>query len=148
MRLKLLKKRKEKENLAKEHAVKSLEKLKEQEKSIEKLPNGILLFISKPDNYGQEAIKIYIENKIKTDLNSTFIITDINEENKLTFYVGITKDLIQKGFKAKDIVNKIAEVTGGRGGGRDDFAQAGGKDISRVSEALELGKNFISKPEM
>ena len=99
----------------------------------------------RPDNYGGNAIKIYIENKIKSDTYSVFLIADLNEENKLTFYVGVTKDLISKGLKAKDLVNKIAEICSGRGGGRDDFAQAGGKDVSKVKEALETGKELVSK---
>ena len=36
-------------------------------------------------------------------------------------------------------------MTGGRGGGRDDFAQAGGKDIGKINEALGLGKDLVSK---
>ena len=75
--------------------------------------------------------------------NSVFVITDLTEEKKLTFYAGVTKELIQKGLKAKDLVNKIAEVTGGKGGGRDDFAQAGGKDVSKIKEALEVGQKLV-----
>lgn len=122
-----------------------LEKLKSQESSIQKLSNSILVFISKPDNYTQVAIKTFLENKVKNSTNSIFILTDINEENKLTFFVGVTSDLIKKGLKAKELVNEIAQVCGGRGGGRDDFAQAGGKDISKVTEAIEAGKEFVNK---
>ncbi|MBI2995661.1 MAG: alanine--tRNA ligase [Candidatus Melainabacteria bacterium] len=123
----------------------SLEKLKMQEDKIQKLPNDVLLFIPKSDDYGSNAIKIYIENKIKSETKLVAVIVNVETllATSLTFYVGITKDLIQKGLKAKELVNKIAEVTGGRGGGRDDFAQAGGKDISRIEEALKAGQKFI-----
>ena len=123
----------------------NIEKLKSFENKTIKLPSGIALFMPEPDDYSANAIKTYIENKIKSDLSSVFMITDLTDENKLTFYAGITQDLIKKGIKAKDLVNKIAEVTGGRGGGRDDFAQAGGKDISKIKEALELGKKIVSE---
>ncbi len=126
-------------------ATQNIEKLKSQENKTQKLSNSVSIFITEPNNYGSNAIKSYIETKIKSDSNSVFIITDLTEENKLTFFVGITKDLIQKGLKAKDLVNKIAEVTGGKGGGRDDFAQAGGKDISKIKEALELGRKIVSE---
>ena len=96
---------------------------------------------------GQAAIKSYIEAKLKSSSNEVYIITDLNE-NKLTFYVGISSNLIKKGLKAKELVSKIAEVTGGRGGGRDDFAQAGGKDINKLKEALALGKELVSKVSM
>ncbi len=138
--------RKLNESLAKEQALQNIEKLKSQENTIEKLSNGISVFIPKPGDYGNEAIKTFIENKVGIGSPNpclAVIITNINNENKLTFFVGLTKDLIVKGLKAKDLVNKIAEVCGGRGGGKDDFAQAGGKDVSKIKEALELGKKIV-----
>ena len=125
-----------------------IEKLKAQENKIQKLQNKISLFIPEPGNYGSNAIKTYIESKIKSDLNLVVVIADVcttHELPKLTFYTGITKDLTQKGLKAKDLVNKIAEITGGRGGGRDDYAQAGGKDITKVEEALNLGRKLLAE---
>lgn len=142
----------EKEIIAKEQTVKNIEKLKGQENKTIKLANGISLFIPKPDNYGQEAIKIFIENKIKLEINFVTIIVNGNvgayhgmPSEGIKFFVGVSRDLISKGLKAKDLVNKIAEVTGGRGGGRDDFAQAGGKDISKINEALEIGKKIVDE---
>lgn len=140
-----LKHRKAKEILESGASAKNIEKLKEQESKAQKLSNGIILFTPRPDNYGLTAIKAYLENKIKSETGSVFIVPDISEEKKLTFFVGVTRDLFQKGLKAKELVNKIAEVCGGRGGGRDDFAQAGGKDISKVREALEVGHKIIRK---
>ena len=122
----------------------NIEKLKSQENKLEKLSNGISLLITKPDNYGAEAIKTYIENKLKTAKEEIYLVTDLTEEGKLTFYSGVSNDLIPKGIKAKDIVNKVAEVTGGRGGGKDNFAQAGGKDVSKIEEALRMGKEIIT----
>ena len=121
----------------------SLKELKSQEDKIQKLSSNISLFTPEPNNYGSSAIKNYIEEKLKSQSSSIFIITDITEENKLTFYVGVTKDLVSRGIKAKELINKIAEVAGGKGGGRDDFAQAGGKDIAKVKEALEIGVALV-----
>jgi alanyl-tRNA synthetase len=42
-----------------------------------------------------------------------------------------------------DLVKAAAIATGGNGGGRPDFAQAGGKDVSKVDEALEIVKGMI-----
>ena len=127
---------------------KNIEKLKVQQNAIQKLSNGINLFIPKPDDYGGDAIRTYIQNKINSNDKLVIVITNVEALHATplpTFYVGITKDLISKGLKAKDLVNKIAEVTGGRGGGRDDFAQAGGKDISKIEEALAVGYKIVSE---
>lgn len=130
--------------LDKNKASKYAEKIKERESEIKKLSNGINLLTLELKNYPNDAIKVFIEGKIKSEKQSAYIIGNI-DEGRLTFIVGLTNDLIQKGVSAKDLVNKIAEVTGGRGGGRDDFAQAGGKDISKVKEAIEKGKEIVSK---
>jgi alanyl-tRNA synthetase len=129
--------------ISKAMASTNIEKLKSQEDKIEKLSNGISILIAKPDNYGSEAIKTFIEGKLKNAKGEIYLVTDLTEEGKLTFYSGVSSDLIPKGIKAKDIVNKVAEVTGGRGGGKDNFAQAGGKDTSKISEALNIGLEII-----
>jgi alanyl-tRNA synthetase len=56
----------------------------------------------------------------------------------------VTPDLIAKGFHAGDIINQIAKVTGGGGGGKASMAQAGGKDATKINEALRLVKSFIA----
>lgn len=116
--------------------------LKEKEREIKKLPNGIQLLELELKDFPNDAIKIFIEGKVKSEKNIVFVISNV-DEGKLTFFTGVTSDLIQKGINAKELVNKIAEATGGRGGGRDDFAQAGGKDISKIKDALEAGRNLI-----
>ncbi|HTA76768.1 MAG TPA: DHHA1 domain-containing protein, partial [bacterium] len=47
--------------------------------------------------------------------------------------------------KAGDIVKEVAKVTGGGGGGRPDMAQAGGKDASKVDEALKQVVPMVEK---
>ena len=60
------------------------------------------------------------------------------------FVAGVTKDLTSK-IKAGDLVKEVAKVAGGGGGGRPDFAQAGGKDASKVDEALRQAVLFLEK---
>jgi len=57
-------------------------------------------------------------------------------DDKVAILVAVTSDLTSR-IKAGDIVKQIAPVVGGTGGGRPDFAQAGGRDASRLDEALE-----------
>ncbi|MBR0071326.1 MAG: alanine--tRNA ligase, partial [Campylobacter sp.] len=45
--------------------------------------------------------------------------------------------------KAGEIVKEVAKILGGGGGGRDDFATAGGKDISKISQAIAFANEFI-----
>jgi alanyl-tRNA synthetase len=57
-------------------------------------------------------------------------------DNKAALLVAVTPDLAQR-IKAGDIVKELAPMIGGTGGGRPDFAQAGGRDASKLDEALE-----------
>jgi alanyl-tRNA synthetase len=57
-------------------------------------------------------------------------------DNKAALLVAVTPDLATR-IKAGDIVKQLAPMIGGTGGGRPDFAQAGGRDASKLDEALE-----------
>jgi len=59
---------------------------------------------------------------------------------KLLFVVMATDDAVKAGAHAGNIVRTAAQVTGGNGGGRPNMAQAGGKDVTKVQEALEAAK--------
>lgn len=61
------------------------------------------------------------------------------------FVAVVSKDLIGKGVKAGDIVREVAKVVGGGGGGRPDMAQAGGKDASKMNEALAIVPNLVKE---
>jgi alanyl-tRNA synthetase len=47
----------------------------------------------------------------------------------------VTEDLTAR-FKAGDLIREVAAVVGGKGGGRPDFAQAGGRDVAKLDEAF------------
>jgi alanyl-tRNA synthetase len=64
-------------------------------------------------------------------------------DDKVMLFAGVTDDLIKK-ISAGDIVKQIAPIVGGGGGGRPQFAQAGGKDPSKISDAIAAAKTLIS----
>ncbi|KUK46791.1 MAG: Alanine--tRNA ligase [Anaerolinea thermophila] len=73
------------------------------------------------------------------------VFAGINEKNEPYFIATVTEDLIDKGIKAGDVVNAAAALVGGKGGGRLDLAQAGGKDPAKIDEALQTARNFIEE---
>lgn len=74
------------------------------------------------------------------------IIAIINKKsNSLNIMVRLSKEAIQKGYKAGDIAKELAVITGGNGGGRPDFAQAGGKDLNKIADARD---NFSKKTKI
>ena len=67
--------------------------------------------------------------------------TVVNE--KPLMIAAVTPDLIKRGLKAGDLIKKVAQVVGGGGGGRPDMAQAGGKDPSKLPEALKQVDAYV-----
>ena len=73
---------------------------------------------------------------VKSDNPDTVtVFAGVNGE-KLTFCASCGKDAISKGVHAGNLVREIAKLTGGNGGGKPDSAMAGGKDISKLTDAL------------
>ena len=62
--------------------------------------------------------------------------------DKVAFTASVPRELIAKGLKAGDWVRDVAKVAGGGGGGRPDMAQAGGKNPSKLAQALEVARTF------
>ena len=56
-----------------------------------------------------------------------------------------SKEAVQKGVHAGNILKEVAKITGGGGGGRPDNAQAGGKDISKLDNALAIVDEMVAK---
>jgi alanyl-tRNA synthetase len=63
---------------------------------------------------------------------------------KVSIAADVPKALQDKGLKAGDWARAAAEACGGKGGGRPDFAQAGGKDPSKLPVALRAAKAFAN----
>ncbi len=64
------------------------------------------------------------------------------DEGKVHLLVSVTKDLTDR-VKAGQLVKELAPIVGGGGGGRPDFAEAGGKDASRIDELLRRARDLV-----
>lgn len=98
----------------------------------------------KYDNMDMDSIR-KLADQFRDSLGSAVIVLANISQDKLTFVAAVSKDLIEQGLNAGQIVRETAKITGGNGGGRPDFATAGGKDLNKVDEALENVKNLIDK---
>jgi alanyl-tRNA synthetase len=83
-------------------------------------------------------------DSLKKKAGSYGIMLASAEEGKVSFVAAVSDDLIAKGLKAGDWIRETAKVTGGGGGGRPQMAQAGGKDPSKLGEALETARKFAA----
>jgi len=81
---------------------------------------------------------------LRDRLKSGVVVLAAVHNNKPNFLAMVTPDLVAKGFHAGEIVKQVAKVTGGGGGGKATMAQAGGKDLSKLDEALSLVESLIA----
>lgn len=95
--------------------------------------NGVKVVIKTFKDKTAEELRQMVDS-LKDKLGSCVVVL-ASGEDKAVFAVGVTKDLIGK-VKAGNLVKEAAQIAGGNGGGRPDFAQAGGKDASKIEEAV------------
>lgn len=84
-------------------------------------------------------------DSLKAKLGSAVIVLGSVQEDKVNLVAAVTPDLVAKGLHAGKLVKEAAARCGGGGGGRPDMAQAGGKDPSKLAEALELAADLAGK---
>ncbi|MBN1788582.1 MAG: alanine--tRNA ligase [Sedimentisphaerales bacterium] len=82
---------------------------------------------------------------IKKKASSAAVIFGIVDDDKVMLLAGVSDDLIARGLKAGDIVKEIAPIVDGKGGGKPQLAQAGGKNSKDLQKALQRGVEFIKQ---
>ena len=110
--------------------------------------DGIDLLFSKVDLGVASDLKI-LNKKIKNKVNSSIIFLYTEIEKKMTISIGISEDLIEKSFHAGELVKFLAYELKGQGGGKEDFAMAGGISYIHAGDlklvVLKLVKRFLEK---
>ena len=80
----------------------------------------------------------------KKELNNGVVVVYAIKDNKIGLAVGVTQELSKK-IDAVNLVKSGAEIIGGKGGGgRVDFAQAGGSIVEKIDESFEKIKSLIN----
>lgn len=82
---------------------------------------------------------------LRDKIESGVIILGSAVGDKVNLVAAVTRDLLNTGLHAGKLVKEVAAVVGGGGGGRPEMAQAGGKDPSRLAEALEKAYDVAEK---
>lgn len=103
--------------------------------------NGIKLLVHKFDDEDLDTLRNF-EERIKEKYKDLIIIFATVKNNKIIFTASVSDSLTNK-YSAGKIVKEVSKITGGNGGGKKNFAQAGGKDISKLDEALEKVYDLI-----
>jgi alanyl-tRNA synthetase len=90
----------------------------------------------------QGAAKLICDKITQKYPGATVIIASVTPE-KIIITAACGANAVKSGANAGNLVRQIAQITGGSGGGRPEFAVAGGKDASKLDEALEKGEEIL-----
>jgi alanyl-tRNA synthetase len=106
---------------------------------------GIKLLVARLDDGSDAATLRDTVDRMKDKLVSGVVVLASADPGagKVSVAVGVTKDLTGR-LKAGDLVNAVAAQVGGKGGGRPDFAQAGGTDVAALDGALAGVSDWVA----
>jgi alanyl-tRNA synthetase len=107
----------------------------------EEIDGASVLLAEVPD--ADEKALLAAMDRLKGKLGDAAIVLAAPGDGKVSFVASVAPALVERGVKAGDVVKAAARVTGGGGGGRDTMARAGGRDPSKVGEALAAARRAI-----
>ncbi len=103
--------------------------------------NGIKVLAATLDGADPKLLRETVD-KLKAKLGSSVVVLSSVDGDKVRLVAGVSKDQTKQ-LQAGDIVGRVAEMVGGRGGGRPDMAQAGGNDPKALPGALAAVADLV-----
>jgi alanyl-tRNA synthetase len=104
---------------------------------------GIKVLAAQVDGADARALRDAMD-QLRDKLGSSVIVLAAVKDGKVVLVAGVSADLVAE-FKAGDIVGAVAAQVGGKGGGRADFAQAGGTQPENLGAALAGVENLVRR---
>ncbi|MCC6847791.1 MAG: alanine--tRNA ligase [Deltaproteobacteria bacterium] len=104
--------------------------------------NGVKVLAARVDGLDDKALR-ELADRLKEKLGSGVVALGAAHDGKVSLVAAVSKDLIKR-HHAGELIKRIAPLVGGNGGGRPDFAQAGGKDAARLDEALAMVPELLA----
>ena len=104
---------------------------------------GIKVLATRMDGADAKTLRDAVD-RFKDTLQSAIVVVGSVDDGKVRLAAGVTKDNTGK-IKAGDLIKPVAEAVGGKGGGRPDFAQAGGSDPEALDAALQAVGAWVAE---
>jgi alanyl-tRNA synthetase len=104
--------------------------------------NGVQLLAARVQASDMNSLRNMTDD-LKQKLGSAVILLGMTDGSKVNLIAAVTDDLIKQGYQAGKLIKEAAAICGGGGGGRPDMAQAGGKDPSKLDNALQFAEEWV-----
>ena len=108
-----------------------------------RLINGVAVLAARLDGLDAEGLRA-VADRLRDRLGSGVVCVGGAMDGKVNLVAAVTKDLTKR-VQAGKLIQEVAKVVGGGGGGRPDLAQAGGKDPAKLDEALGLVYDYVGR---
>jgi alanyl-tRNA synthetase len=105
--------------------------------------NGATLIARRADGLDRAGLRT-LADSLKSQMTAGVVVLASEADGKVSLVVSVTKDLIGK-VQAGQVVRQIAPIVGGGGGGRPDFAEAGGKDPGKIADLLKESRVVVER---
>jgi len=105
--------------------------------------DGIKVLARRMDGADAKTLRDAVD-RFKDKLGSAVVVLGSVEDGKVRLAAGVTKNNVGR-IKAGDVIRPVAEQVGGKGGGRPDFAQAGGSDPAGLDAALASVRDWVAR---
>ncbi|TWT31020.1 Alanine--tRNA ligase [Posidoniimonas corsicana] len=102
--------------------------------------DGVTLVVAETPGATPDMMRKLIDAVRQKTQPAAVLLASTQGDSKVTLVAGITKDLQDRGFSAGKWIGPVAQAVGGGGGGRPDMAQAGGKQPTKLPEAMTVAK--------
>jgi len=132
--------RKEIEHLRLELARHDIDKLLNQVQEV----NGVRVLAAQVEAANSDVLR-EMSDWLRDRIGSGVVVLGAVMGDKPGLLVAVTQDLVSKGYDAGKLIRPIAAIIGGGGGGRPNLAQAGGKDATKLAEAIAQAPSLIIK---
>ena len=104
---------------------------------------GIKVLVTRMDGADAKTLRNAVD-KFKDKLQNAVVVLGSVDDGKVRLAAGVTKNNIDK-IRAGDLIRPVAKQVGGKGGGRPDFAEAGGTDVDALDQALESVPAWVAE---
>ena len=104
--------------------------------------DGVAVLAQQVDAPSVDALR-YFGDAARKSIVSGVAVLAADIDGRPQFIAIVSPDVIERGPKAGEILKRIAAIAGGGGGGRADTAQGGGKDASKIGEALAIVPDLV-----
>jgi alanyl-tRNA synthetase len=101
------------------------------------------ILVANMDDVDPDALKTAAERLQQKLGESAVVLGSVPEPDKVSLVAAFSKGINAKGLQAGKFIGPIAKLCGGGGGGRPNLAQAGGRDASKLADALESARNQL-----